>query len=105
MSEVKTLSEAMLGMAYLHPSSKSPLATDADTAVAGFSRTGQNTANLPGKGLAGFLLTLDSDTRAKMQVFFCWYTGFGLYFRKRNSPATGACTWDTWHKVTLTAAT
>lgn len=96
-----TPSGSLVKQPYLLPNPSLPFATDADTAPTGFSRTNTDTAHLPAAGLGGFLLTLNYDWNAKSQVFFAWYTGIGLYYRKKASGSTGVF-WAEWKKVTVT---
>lgn len=71
---------------HVTPTRLTPSCKDANDAPPGWSRTNQNTLNLPASGVGGYLLTLQYDTVAKMQLFFCWKNPPLVYARYHSSP-------------------
>ena len=80
------------------PTRKSPICEDADSALPGWMRTVQSTLNLPPgtTGNGSFLLTMQWDAVAKMQLFFYWSAPMRVYARKRNSGGANNGMWDPW---------
>ena len=82
------------------PAPNTPSCTDANSAPPGFSRTLDQTVNLPKNGLGGFLLTLQYDQVAASQMFFCWEVSalLEIFTRKRRSTPTDK-SWTPWHQM------
>lgn len=83
-----------------YPVPQTPMCNDADLATPGWMRTTTSTANLPIKGLGGFLLTLQYDVIARIQFFYAWNPA--IYVRRHTS-GTSNDRWEPWMKVTMTA--
>ena len=75
-----------------NPTPTSPDCWDADDAPPGWSRTRSTTTNLPANGNGGFLLTLQYDPEAKLQVFYQFDAGGPyLWIRRRANKE-----WQSW---------
>lgn len=81
------------------PSLITPVCQDADTAWAGWARTGATTTHLPSGGLGGFLLTLQYDVRARIQLFFQW--ALAAIFIRRHSSGTPDDKWESWKRLAV----
>lgn len=79
------------------PIPQTPDCLDANQASPGWMRTRSATANLPENGIGGFLLTLQYDTVARSQIFFCWYP-ISVFIRMHTSNG-GSGQWLDWMKL------
>lgn len=67
---------------------------DADEAPPGWSRLRTNTVNLPANGNGGFLLTMQYDTYAKLQLFAQFDSGGPYLWMRRRANQE----WQDWKK-------